>query len=94
VIAGGRRLTSGSHESVRGREKEGYRFGIVSCWAAGWLLKLGQTVSPQAFFYFYFLFFFSFSVFLNSFITFAKMLQFKTNQFLKFYKIHSKVLNQ
>jgi hypothetical protein len=27
MAGGGRRLTGGSHESVRGREREGYRFG-------------------------------------------------------------------
>jgi hypothetical protein len=37
---------------------------------------------------------FSFSVFLISFIDFAKKLQFNSNHFQKFCKIHCKVLNQ
>jgi hypothetical protein len=35
MAGGGRRLTGGSHESVRGREKEGYRFGFAGKWAVG-----------------------------------------------------------
>jgi hypothetical protein len=80
---------------VTERGGEGYRFGrgLAGPWAGS---DAGLKRCPGSSFMFLFLLFFSFSVFLFlvSFISFAKMLQFNSNQFLKFYKIHSKVLNQ
>jgi hypothetical protein len=60
----------------------------------GLVSVLGRNVSPGPFSYFSLLCFFSFSIFLISFIDFAKMLQINSNRFQKFCKIHSKVLNQ
>jgi hypothetical protein len=58
-----------------GREREegtGSGFGFPG---RGLFHLLGRKVPPEALFYFYFIFFFSFSVFLISFVSFAKMLQ-------------------
>jgi hypothetical protein len=60
----------------------------------GWFLVLGQICPRGPFSIFIFFSSFPFLFFLISFVSLAKMLQFKSNQFLKFYKIHSKVLNQ
>jgi hypothetical protein len=54
---------------VRGREREGYRFGCGALLGHGLLLELGQIVSPGALFYFYFffpLFPFLFSLFIQT----------------------------
>jgi hypothetical protein len=63
MAGGGRRLTGGSHESVRGREKERYRFGkgVPGPRADS---DTGPNRSPGSFSYFFLLFSFSFSVFL------------------------------
>jgi hypothetical protein len=87
------KMTGGSHLSARGRE-EGWvtvRKWLLGC---GLLAVLGRKVPPRAFLYFYFVFFFSFSVFLISFIVFAKILQFKSNFFQKFSKGVHIILSQ
>jgi hypothetical protein len=60
----------------------------------GRLLELGRKASRGPFSYFSLLNFFFFSVFLNSFIDFAKLLQINLNHFQRFYRNHCKVLSQ
>jgi hypothetical protein len=54
----------------------------------------GLNGSPSAFSSFFVSFHFSFSVFPISFILLANLIQFTSNHFQKFCKIHSNVLNQ
>jgi hypothetical protein len=56
---------------------------LVGIWAPGWPRWLRLLLSPFFLFCFPFLLF---SVFLISFVSFAKMLQINSNQFLKFSK--------
>jgi hypothetical protein len=45
------------------REGEGYRFGIVSCWAVGFFWSQAESCPRSLLLLFLFLFSFSFSVF-------------------------------
>jgi hypothetical protein len=98
MVSGGsngwRRKTTDSRGPPVGEGKRGsgvpFRERLDGPWAPFLIWAEG---SPEAFLYFYFLFFFSFSEILISFIDFAYLIQIKPNQFHKFCKIHSKVLN-
>jgi hypothetical protein len=65
--------------------------GFLGC---GLVQEVGRNGAPGSVLYFYFLFFFSFFWFLIPFIAFAYWIQTDSNNFVKFSKIHSKVLNQ
>jgi hypothetical protein len=82
-------LTSGVHQSVTEGGISGYRFGIAF-WATSYFSDLGRGV-PRGPFLFLFVLFFFFFCFLISFIDFAYCIQTRSNHFLNFCKIHSKV---
>jgi hypothetical protein len=93
MAGGGRRLTGGSHESVRGSEK--------GCTGSVCLLDgprarspVGLKGFPGSISIFISSFLFFFFCFLISFLEFAKLLQINSNHFQKFCKIQGKVLNQ
>jgi hypothetical protein len=94
MAGGGRRLTGGSHESVRGREKEGTGSGGEALLGHGLAPSLGRNGAPGLFhiFFSFLLFPFLFSYFFYIFC--KKKLQFKPNYFHRFCRIHNKVLNQ
>jgi hypothetical protein len=60
-----------AHAVSEMREGEGYRFGIVSCWAVGGFLLSGRGGSPRPFSIFFSFLLFSFFCFLICFIYFA-----------------------
>jgi hypothetical protein len=74
------------------RGGEGYRFGIERYWAMGlfWYWAESSPVAPFLFLFVLFLFSFLISI---SFVSFAKRLQFKSNQFLVPSINHCSVLN-
>jgi hypothetical protein len=76
--------------SVEGREKRGYRFGS-NCWAAGWFHCWAERNAPRPSSIFFFFFFF---MFLDYFISFSFVLQFDSNQFVKFSKIQENIPEQ
>jgi hypothetical protein len=79
-------MTCGSHLAAREREGAGYRFGKGCCWAVGRLRSWAETFPRVHFHVFISSLLF---LFLISFISFARMLQINSNQFLKFYKIQN-----
>jgi hypothetical protein len=87
-------LTRGSHQSVRGREKEWYRFGFFP----GLARPVWAPDRPKWAGLFLSLFFCAVSFlifcFLISFITFARTLQFKPNFFQRFSKRMHNILSQ
>jgi hypothetical protein len=74
----------------RGR---GYRFGEGASWAAGWFSYWAERVprGPNSYFSFSSSFLFLFLVY---FISFSKLVQIDSNQFVKFSKIPSHIPEQ
>jgi hypothetical protein len=85
-------LAGGSHLSAGEGRKMGTSSGLTGM-GRGLVPPTGPKGSPGSNFIFFFLFFFFLFLFSKSFVSFAKMLQIKPNQFHKFCRIHSKVLN-
>jgi hypothetical protein len=86
-------LEGGLHcQREKGEKMVPVRGGVLL--GRGLVLAVGWNGSRGPFSCFSLLCFFSFSIFLISFIDFAKILQITSNHFQRFCKIHSRVLNQ